>query len=89
MKFDEIWAYSIDRIYEYFVACGAERCQEVMGFVLDGVQIRLTSMPDRKVGQLSFPQTRVVMEAESNMIPDENVERVHHAFYLNFLSGGA
>ncbi|MBQ0041050.1 MAG: hypothetical protein KBS56_03390 [Clostridiales bacterium] len=71
MKYDEVWAYPINRIQEYFDSTNKLDCQ-----------VDLECLPEREVGPISFPQTRVVIEGEK-------AEDVYHGFYLHFLSGGA
>ena len=83
MLFDEVWSYSVDRISEYFQNRGAE--SHGSAYVLGGAEIRLEELAERQVGSISFPQTRVIIEGDN----DSEVERIYHAFYLNFLSGGA
>ena len=71
MRYDEVWSYSVDRIQEYFDSLVENSCT-----------VELERMPERQVGRISFPQTRVVIEGE-------DAEHVYHGFYLHFLSGGA
>lgn len=83
MVYNEVWAYPIERIREYFDSIAEESCLACDNSA--SYTVNLESLPERKVGPISFPQTRVVIEGDS----DEEVERVYHAFYLHFLSGGA
>ena len=83
MKYDEVWSYPVDRISEYFRSRGAS--SHGSAYLLDDVEIQLIALEDRAVGPISFPQTRVIIEGDS----EDEVERIYHAFYLNFLSGGA
>lgn len=71
MKYDEVWSYSVDRIQEYFDSLTENDCS-----------VNLESLPERRVGNMCFPQTRVVIEGE-------NAEAIYHKFHLHFLSGGA
>lgn len=71
VKYDEIRSVPEKRIREYFASAGTGGCE-----------IAVTPMPERQIGRLSFPQTRVVIEGE-------RAEEVYRAFSLNFLSGGA
>lgn len=71
MRYDEVWSYSVDRIQEYFDLADDRGCT-----------IELEAMPERKMGIISFPQTRVVIDGD-------DAEQVYHGFYLHFLSGGA
>ena len=83
MKYDEVWSYPIDRIKEYFTRCGAVSHDHM--WVIDEVVIQLFAIENRAIGPISLPQTRVVITGDN----DADVEKVYHAFYLNFLSGGA
>ena len=85
MKYDEVWSYPIDRIRNYFNS--VYECTDSEGsesVFSDGVSfsLKLEALPDRQVGPISFPQTRVVIEGT-------DAEQVYHGFYLHFLSGGA
>ncbi|MBQ9662643.1 MAG: hypothetical protein IJV40_05780 [Oscillospiraceae bacterium] len=64
---DEIWAIPADRITAFFQNRIAE--------------VTIIPLENRRLGSLSFPQTRV-------MITGENAEEVHREFVLNFLSAG-
>ena len=83
MKYDEVWSYPVDRISEYFMSRGA--ISHGSACSIDGVVIQLLALEERMVGPLNLPQTRVIISGDS----DADVEKVYHAFYLNFLSGGA
>lgn len=80
MYYDNIWAFSAERITEYFLAVGASGSDG--RYFLDGCGIVLTKMEDRFVGQLKIAQTKVIIDGE-------NASAVYEKFRLNFLSGGA
>ena len=80
MSYDEKWSYSADRIEEYILSLGASGNDHI--FVLDACTVRLEPLPDRQVGMLTFPQTRIIIEGPG-------AETFYHDFYLHFLSGGA
>ena len=80
MRHDEIWSYEYDRILEYFMENGAAASGSLLR--LPGCTVTLQPQPGRKLGDLVLPRTRVIIEGEDS-------EKVYHAFYLNFLSGGA
>lgn len=67
IKFDEVWAVKKELIDEFFAEHGGEA--EVL------------SLPERSIGMMTVPQTRV-------MISGENAEEIHRLFLLKFLSAG-
>ena len=67
IKFDELWAVDAERIRSFFREHGGEA--EVL------------SLPERKIGLLTVPQTRV-------MIFGNDAEEIHRQFILTFLSAG-
>lgn len=66
-KFDEVWAVDKERIEAFFAEHGGEA--EVL------------SLPERSIGIITVPQTRVI-------ITGENAEELHRLFNLRFLSAG-
>ena len=80
MVYEGIWSYTFDRIEEYILGCGAERSNSV--YSMDGCDVELESLPDRPLGPLAIPQTRV-------RISGQKAEALYQEFYLHFLSGGA
>ena len=67
IKFDEVWAIEKERIEAFFAKHGGEA--EVL------------SLPERSIGIMTVPQTRVI-------ITGENAEEIHRLFNLQFLSAG-
>ncbi|MCR5090469.1 MAG: DUF1952 domain-containing protein [Oscillospiraceae bacterium] len=67
MTYDEIWAVPFNRIEDYFRETGAD--------------VRIVSLPDRRIGSFSFPQTRII-------ITGENADEVYRQFRIRFLSAG-
>lgn len=65
--YDEVWAVDAGRIISYF----RER----------GEDAEIVSLPERRVGPLSVPQTRVI-------ISGDDAEAVHAKFLLHFVSAG-
>lgn len=80
MNYNEIWAYSYERIRAYLLDLGGSEIEGV--FILPACEITLLKLPDRMVSGLAFSQTRVLISG-----PD--ADRFHHQFKLHFLSGGA
>lgn len=67
VKYDEVWAVDKDRIDAFFAEHGGEA--------------EVISLPERSIGMMTVPQTRV-------MIYGKNAEEVHRMFILTFLSAG-
>lgn len=80
MTYDEIWGYPLSQIEEFILSRGGLKSGE--SYQLDRCAVNVDPLPDRIVGSLSFPQTRVRIEGEA-------AEEFYHQFYLHFLSGGA
>lgn len=88
MIYDETWSYSYDRIEQYLSDCGAARgevsCDSSDGsvYLLENCEVTISPLPERTVGKLSLPQTRIRISGPGS-------EDFYHGFYLHFLSGGA
>ena len=81
MKHDEIWAVSYERICEFFErASGIQpiSCGKYSG---EGIQIMVSRLPERALGSLRFPQTRVIIDGSGS-------EDLYKIFRLHFLSAG-
>ena len=78
--YDEIWGYEYERIREYLLSQSAAADGDT--YVLDSCTVVLDAMPDREVGGMAFPQTRV-------RIKGSGADEFHHRFKLRFLKGGA
>ena len=79
-QYDNVWAFPIDRIRQYFIDSGAV-CTECE-LLIDKCVVKLLDLENRNLGEMSLPQTRVI-------IYGPGAECVYNAFKLNFLSGGA
>lgn len=69
-EYDEVWAVDAKRIERFFLDLG-----DTAG------NVRVIALPERRVGMLAFPQTRVI-------IAGEDAEEIHRKFALNFMSAG-
>lgn len=67
IKFDEVWAVDKERIDAFFAEHGGDA--------------EVISLPERSIGMMTVPQTRV-------MICGQNAEEIHRLFILAFLSAG-
>ena len=80
-RYVEIWAVSLSRLEEHFGGEGV--CTGPGCYCCGGCTVRLEVLPDRKVGTLTFPQTRVEMAGER-----EELEPLRRRFLLRFASAG-
>lgn len=81
-RFCETWAIPHERIVSYFNQLdGVYRTDNV--FCYKAVHIHLNSLPPRKLGPITVPQTCVEISG-----PDKNAGELHHAFVMQFLSAG-
>lgn len=67
MIYDEVWAIESERIESFFSNNGGEA--------------EIIRLPKRKIGNMSVPQTRVI-------ISGDNAEEVHRRFVLQFAAAG-
>lgn len=66
-KYDEIWAVEVSDIEKYFHDHPAD--------------VRVMSLPDKKIGTMTLPQTRIMIEGD-------HAEMVYRQFFLHFMKGG-
>ena len=83
MEIREIWAIPLDRIERFFQSQNDVRPNGNGDFSFGQCEIRITSMPEREIGRLRFPQTQMEFEG-----PDADTERIHRRFVLQFISAG-
>ena len=81
MKHDEIWAVSYERICEFFERVSGIQSISCGKYSGDGVQIVVSRLPERALGSLRFPQTRVIIDGSGS-------EDLYKIFQLHFLSAG-
>lgn len=95
MNYDQVWSYTYDQIEAYVLGQGANKECIVPGgrapadcdasisaqYTLCDCTVILQALPDRSLGHLVFPRTRVLIDGPG-------AEEFYHGFYLNFLSGG-
>lgn len=87
MYYDEKWSYEYEQIEAYVLSCGAARRTDTDSAVFDidcdagSCVITLIALPQRPVGLISFPQTRIKIEGPG-------AEAFYHGFFLHFISGG-
>lgn len=78
----EIWAVTYERIERFFMnQPDVEPSDE--GFMFGSCIVRITSMDNRKLGSLSFPQTEVSFDGCSC-----DLEKLYERFRMNFISAG-
>ena len=83
MQISEIWSISDERIRAFFRE-QHDVCQKGNDrFCCGCCEIRLTSLPLRRIGRLRFPQTKVDFSG-----PGPDTEEIHRRFVLQFISAG-
>ena len=65
--YDEVWAVDAKRVEDFFMENPGD--------------VTVISMPDRKLGSMTMPQTRII-------ISGENADELYHRFYLSFMTAG-
>ena len=83
MEIREIWSISRERIECFFQSQNDVRPNGDGGFFFEACEIRITSMPEREIGRLRFPQTQMAFEG-----PETDTEKIHRRFVLQFISAG-
>ena len=83
MQIREIWAIPLERIERFFQSQDDVRPNSDSGFFFGQCEIRITTMAEREMGRLRFPQTRMEFEG-----PDEDAKEIHRRFVLQFISAG-
>ncbi len=79
----EIWAIPRERIERFFQSQNDVRPDGCGGFSFGRCEIRITTMPEREIGRLRFPQTQMEFEG-----PEADTEKIHRRFVLQFISAG-
>lgn len=65
--YDEVWAVDADRIEAFFRE--------------DPGDVTVIPLPDRRLGSMVMPQTRII-------ITGENADELYRRFYLSFMTAG-
>lgn len=65
--YDEVWAVDVKRVEAFFRKNPGE--------------VTIISLPDRRLGSMIMPQTRIV-------ISGENADDLYRRFYLSFMTAG-
>ncbi len=88
MTYDEKWSYTYEQIEEYVMSCGAKKAgpcgpdaSYVCRYILPDCEVTLEALPDRPMGNLVFPNTRIRIEGPG-------ADSFYHGFRLRFISGG-
>ena len=68
-KYDEVWALDSERVRLFFEDHNEDE------------NVIVTALPERKLGSISIPQTRII-------IAGENADDLYHRFLLQFISAG-
>ncbi len=83
MRITESWSISYERIAAFFSDQEDLRAAGDGAFFFGDCEIRLTPLPERRIGRFSFPQTRVDFSG-----PDADTETIRRRFVLQFISAG-
>ena len=83
MQISETWSIADERICTFFLAQNDIRKLEKDTFSYHQCEIRLISLPLRKVSRYAFPQTLVEFDG-----PEPDVREIHRRFVLQFISAG-
>lgn len=67
IMYDEVWAVDAKRVEAFF--------RENPG------DVTVEPLPDRKLGSMTMPQTRIVIRGE-------NADELYRRFYLSFMTAG-
>ena len=65
--YDEVWAVDAKRVEVFFMENPGD--------------VTVISMPDRRLGSMTMPQTRIVIRGE-------NADELYRRFYLSFMTAG-
>ncbi|MBE6016524.1 MAG: hypothetical protein E7233_02790 [Lachnospiraceae bacterium] len=66
-EYDEVWAIKSDEVRDFF--------KDHPG------NVSVIPLPDRKLGAVALPQTRIIIGGEDS-------EQLYHEFFLHFLKAG-
>ncbi len=66
-EYNEVWSLEAGQVEEYFS--------------LHPADVRIIPLPDKKIGPVFLPQTRIILKGD-------NAVQVYHQFLLRFLKGG-
>lgn len=70
-KYDEVWALETERVKAFFdESRSGHKCD-----------VDVIAMPDRSIGPISVPQTRIIINGEG-------ADELHRRFCLKFMTAG-
>ena len=82
VRIEENWAVASDRISAFFGEQPDVQA-EGAGFRCRSCMISLIPLSGQAMGKWEIPRTQVIFEGG-----DEDVQEIHHRFFLRFLSAG-
>lgn len=80
-KYDEVWGIRSLRAAEFFADAGGTAGENGSCFTFENAAVILEPQPDRKLGSLIIPGTRI-------KITGDGADELYHKFWLKFLSAG-
>ena len=78
----EVWAVEYTRVADFF-CIQEDVLRTAAGFQYHRCRILVEQLPYRKMGALTFPQTRIVFEGE-----ETDLKAIYHRFFMRFVSAG-
>ena len=81
MCFDEIWALKYEQVCAFFEEQPGMLVHSRGHYTEERAEITLSPLPEKRVGSLSFPQTRVRIEGDGAV-------EISRRFRLRFLTAG-
>ena len=80
-QYDEVWGIRSRRAAEFFTDAGGTAGETGSRFTFENAEVILEPQPDRKLGSLLLPGTRI-------KITGDGADELYHKFWLKFLSVG-
>lgn len=82
MEICEVWSISPERIINFLLSRNGVPAEDG-SYSFDGCTVRVTALPDGLIGRYPIPRTQVCF-----MGKDEETEKLHRAFFVQFASAG-
>lgn len=84
MTICRVWSIPVRRIRAFFTSQKDVCASGEDIFSFGTCRVLLTVLPERRIGTLAFPQTRVEFCGD-----EADTSELYHRFWLNFISAGA
>ena len=83
VKKEELWGIAIERVRDFFRAQPDVAEVSADAYTFRAVRITLEALSAAGTGIFSVRRTRLVLEG-----PEEELQDIHHRFFMQFLSAG-